>query len=270
MRRVLSALSGVLVLTTGMGQVAVCGTPGFDGPVNVAQTINTYFPASGTITLATGSTSAALAAVPAADAFGNNFGTIPIAAGDLLLIYQVQDADIDITNSNLYGSSNATAGPDGLGGTGYTALNNTGRYEFLVATNAVPLTGGTLTFRGGGSGSGTVYAYANRDGTSTLTQKRFQVVRVPQFSNLTLTSNLTCPPWNGRGGGIIAFDVAGQFDFNGYSISANGRGFRAGYQDIAGSGSNLRDLYVTATYDQASGKGENIAGTPRYMWDGFN
>lgn len=153
---------------------------------------------------------------------------IAIAPGDLVLIIQMQDADITTANSDLYGGNSATGGPDGLGGTGYTALNSTGRYEYLVATNSVALTGGTLTFRAGGTGGGTVFGYVNQDGTGTVSQKRFQVVRVPQYSNLTLTSDLICPPWNGSAGGVLAFDVAGSFNFGGFTVNANARGFRGG------------------------------------------
>ncbi|MCC7502046.1 MAG: tandem-95 repeat protein, partial [Flavobacteriales bacterium] len=269
MKRLLIALVSCFSAFSTHAQIAVCGTPGSDGPANAALVVNTYYTVPGALTLAAGSSTLSLGAVPANDAFGNTFGTLTIEPGDLLLVIQMQDADINTSNSDLYGGNNATGGPDALGGTGFTALNNTGRYEYIVATNSVPLTGGSLTFRGGGAGNGTIYTYTNQDGSATLTQKRFQVVRVPQYSNLTLTSNLVCPPWNGYAGGIVAFDVAGAFAFGGFTISANGRGFRAGYQEQAVSGSNLANTYVTTSLTESSGKGENIAGTPRYMWDGF-
>ena len=269
MKRLLFALVLSFSALASHAQIAVCGTPGADGPANAALVVNTYYTIPGALTLAAGSNTLSLGAVPPNDAFGNTFGTLTIEPGDLLLIMQMQDADINITNSDLYGGNNATGGPDALGGTGFTALNNTGRYEYIVTTSSVPLTGGTLTFRGGGAGNGTIYTYTNQDGSATLTQKRFQVIRVPQYSNLTLTSNLVCPPWNGYAGGIVAFDVAGSFAFGGFTISANGRGFRAGYQEQATSGANLSGTYVTTSLTESSGKGENIAGTPRYMWDGF-
>ncbi len=251
-------------------QVAVCGTPGIDGPANAAAVINSYFAINGNQSVPAGSTSLVLGAVPATDASGNTYGSIAIAPGDLVLIIQMQDADITTANSDLYGGNSATGGPDGLGGTGYTALNSTGRYEYLVATNSVALTGGTLTFRAGGTGGGTVFGFVNQDGTATVSQKRFQVVRVPQYSNLTLTSDLICPPWNGSAGGVLAFDVAGSFNFGGFTVNANARGFRGGYQDQAASGANVSTTYVTTSLTESSGKGENIAGTPRYMWNGFN
>ena len=152
----------------------VCGTPGLDGPENISGSINTYFPPSGSVTLAAGAKSITLEAVPANDPYGNNFGTQPIQAGDLLLLIQMQDATINYTNSNLYGAGNSASGTDALGATGYTSLGNSGRFEYVIATNAVALTGGTLTFKGAGTGGGTVYAYVNAATTTTSGKKTFE------------------------------------------------------------------------------------------------
>ncbi len=249
----------------------ICGTPGLDGPENISGSINTYFPPSDISTLAAGAKTIKLEAVPPNDFYGNNFGTESIKAGDLLLIIQMQDATINYSDNSFYGANNAAAGADGLGGTGYTNIGNTGRFEYLIATNAVSLTGGTLTFKGAGPGSGTVYSYVNSPATSGSGKKTFQVVRVPQYSNLVLSSNISTPPFNGKSGGIIAFDVSGNMNFNGFTIDASSKGFRGGYGLIAPSGVNVNSLYVTSSTDTRSvGKGEGIAGTPRYMWDGFN
>lgn len=97
------------------------------------------------------------------------------------------------------------------------------------------------------------------------------MVRVPQYSNLTLTANITTPPFNGVAGGIIAFNVSGTFNFNGFSIDGSARGFRGGYSPKANSGVNDSKTYVDdSSKSTISGKGEGIAGTPKYMWDGFN
>ena len=83
-------------------------------------------------------------AVPPVDPFGQGYGTIPITAGDLILVVQMQGAEIDYSNSSLYGSNNSISGPDNLGGTGYVDLKLVGNYEFVIAKNDVPLTGGDL------------------------------------------------------------------------------------------------------------------------------
>ncbi|WP_017498841.1 Ig-like domain-containing protein, partial [Flavobacterium sp. WG21] len=249
----------------------VCGTPGGDGPVTVSSSVNTYFPISGNITLNAGTQSIVLGGVPPTDQYSNNFGTTAISVGDLILIIQMQDATIDYTNTTSYGSGTSNSGPDALGGTGFTSLGNTGVFEYVIATNNVPLTGGNLTFKGTGANGGTLNSFYNADATTTRGKRTFQIVRVPQYSNLTLTSSITTPPFNGVAGGVIAFNVSGTFNFAGFSIDGNARGFRGGYSPIAVSNLNNSTTYVgLSSNNTISGKGEGIAGTPRYMWDGFN
>ncbi|MES2377279.1 MAG: gliding motility-associated C-terminal domain-containing protein [Bacteroidota bacterium] len=264
-------LSAVFCYWVTGANAQTCATPGQDGPTNASTSINTYYPPTGAINLPAGSTSMPLSAVPPTDASGNNFGITQINAGDLLLIIQMQDATINGLNSNLYGANSAVSGADNLGGTGATSIGSSGRYEYLIATNSVPLTGGTLTFKGFGTGNGTVNSYVNAAPTTLAGKRCFQVIRVTQYSNLRLVSNISTPPFNGAVGGIIAFDVAGTMDFNGFTINASARGFRGGYSPKRIAAQNYNNLYVTTANDnRASGKGEGIAGTPRYMWDGYN
>ncbi|MDA9555730.1 hypothetical protein N9R54_05785, partial [Pelobium sp.] len=252
----------------------VCGTSGLDGPQNAVPPVNTYFPLGTSTTLTAGSKTITLLAVPPNDPNYNlSYGVTPIKSGDLILIIQMQDANIDYSNTDKYGSGSSTSGPDNLGGTGYTSLGNSGKFEYIVATSDVPITGGTLKFRGAGTGGGCVNTYTNSVATTTKGQSRFQVVRVPQYSNLVLTANITTPPYNGSVGGLIAFDVAGTMQFNGFIVDASERGFRGGYgpNQTGNPGLNKSNIYVIPSSDTRSvGKGEGIAGTPRYMWDGFN
>jgi len=250
----------------------VCATSGNDGTTNINGSINTYFPPQGNVTLPAGANSITLAPVPATDAYGNSFGTAAIKSGDLLLIIQMQDAAINSSNSTLYGAGNANSGSDALGGTGFIDLGNSGKFEYVTATDDVPLTGGTLTFKGSGAANGAVYSYTNAAPTLTMGKRSFQIIRLPQYSNLKLSSNISPPPFNGNTGGIIAFNVAGNMDFNGYTVDVSGRGFRGGYSLIkVTQGVNLNNLYVANSDDnRVSGKGEGVAGTPRYMWDGYN
>src|SRR3990170_1491665 len=130
----------------------VCAIPGFDGPGGtLSGIVNTYYP--GSATTAAGSTSISVGS-PSGSATA-------IAAGDLLLVIQMQDAEIDSTNTDAYGD-----GGVGDPATGSTNLNNAGQYEYVVATGPVggvlaidvagTLTlGGTVSvdalgFRGGG------------------------------------------------------------------------------------------------------------------------
>jgi hypothetical protein len=86
---------------------------------------------------------------------------------------------------------------------------------------------------------------------------------------LILTSDITTPPFNGTVGGVIAFSVAGTFDFNGKTIDGNARGFRGGYSPVDKSIENNSTDYVGLASNTAT-SGEGIAGTPRFMWDGYN
>ena len=99
--------------------------------------INTYYPVADNFTLNVGQTEIPLESVPVNDIFGNSYGTTPISPGDLLLIIQIQGADFNQDNSQIYGSGNLNSGPDLLGATGYTNINSVGIYEYVVAQNYV-------------------------------------------------------------------------------------------------------------------------------------
>src|SRR5690606_14994630 len=77
----------------------------------------------------------------------------------------------------------------------------------------------------------------------------------------------TAPPWNGETGGVLPLDVAGDLNFNGYTISMSGRGFRGGGARVlgGGSGGSGNDYRNLATRNFHNSKGEGIAGTPRYV-----
>ena len=174
---------------------ALCATPGRDGsPGSITGIVNTYYPA--TASAAAGAASITLGASRGA--------ATPIASGDLLLVIQMQDTNIDSTNTSSYGSG-VPGNPSG-----YTSLRSTGLYEYVVATNAVATGGGTLNLTGTGAGSGLLNAYANGNPNNTTHgQRRFQVVRVPQYGSTTLTSGLTAATWDGSTGGVLAVDVSG-------------------------------------------------------------
>lgn len=232
--------------------------------------LNTFYPTQNNISLNPGDTTLELSAVPPTDVFGNSFGNVPIQPGDLILIIQMQGADFQFANSNLYGAGQSNSGPDGLGATGYTHLNQVGQYEWAIAMNAVPLTGGTLRVNSTCTGrTGLFYSYQNAEATASSPRKRFQAVRVPRFANLKLASVLVTTAWNDQVGGILALDVSDTLDFNGYGILASEKGFRGGYQPVRPSGNN-NAVYSTLDNNLSSGKGEGICGTPRYVWNGVN
>jgi len=234
-------------------QPLVCATPGRDGSGGtLTGVVNAYYPPSSIGTLASGSTSVALGAASGA--------STAIAAGDLLLIIQMQGATINSTNTSSYG--------DGLAGdpaTGSTSLGSSGLFEFITATSAVPVTGGTLQFTGSGPTNGLLNSYSRVTATSTQAQQTYQVIRVPQYTSATLSSGLVPLAWNGSVGGVLAVDVSSQLTLGG-TVSADGLGFRGAGGRILGGGTGAVTDYVTSATNAANGsKGEGIAGTPRYL-----
>jgi uncharacterized repeat protein (TIGR01451 family)/fimbrial isopeptide formation D2 family protein len=249
-------LASIFLLAHSQTSAQTCvANPGKDGPGGtLGGVVNTYFP--GAATANAGATSISLSAS------NINGAATPVAVGDLLLVMQMQDAAINSNNSSAYGANNASGG-------GSTALNNTGHYEYVAATSAVGTGGGTVSIRGAGAGGGLLFTYTNAAASGTQGQRRFQVIRVPQYSSATLGSSLTAAPWDGTSGGVLAFDVAGVLGLGGASVNVNGLGFRGGGgRGLAGgtngTGTDYRNL---ATRNFHGMKGEGVAGTPRYVYD---
>ncbi len=242
------------ITVSTVAQPLSCATPGKDGAVtNITGTVNKYYPPSAATTLAAGSNTVTL---------GTSRGAAgSIAIGDLLLIIQMQDATIQSTNNSSYGN-----GLPGDPATGWLNLNSSGKYEFVTATSAVATGGGTLTFTGTGANGGALNTYTSA-AYGTNGQKTFQVIRVPQYTNVTLGAALTASAWNGATGGVLAIDVATQLDLNTrVATTVSSLGFRGGAGvQLGGQAGALATDYVTlATATTNGSKGEGIAGTPRF------
>jgi uncharacterized repeat protein (TIGR01451 family) len=245
------AIGLLLSCASLLAHAQVCAAPGKDG---VAFSRNTYFPGQGSV--ASGSTVVSFGAARS-DA---NAASTPFSVGDLALVIQMQDALVNNTDSSAYGD-----GAAGDPATGSTSLRSTGFYEFR---RVVAAAGGSITVD-----SPLVNAYTTANADAITGQRRFQVVRVPQFASLTLPGGtLNVTPWNGSTGGVMVLDVSGTLGLNGTTINANATGFRGGGSQEATviSGSNIT-TYASA---QAAGtppanlgasKGEGIAGTPRFV-----
>ncbi len=217
-----------------------CATPGKDGNGTLSGLVNTYYPG------ATNST-ASSTSIPVGLATG---ALQSITPGDLLLIIQMQDAPIDTTNSSSYGSSFA----GGLAG----------YYEYVVATNSVSSIGGTIT-----TATALTRTYYNTSYSSTQRKQSYQVVLVPQYADASLSGNLTSPNWNGSTGGIVVLDVAGTLTLNSKTIDVKGKGFRGGGgRTISGGSGTNTDYRFSPSVSNGASKGEGIAGTPRYTYNG--
>ena len=237
-------------------QPLVCAIPGKDGAgATLSGVVNAYYPpAAGTV--AAGATSITLGAAAAAPAAQTGIGV-----GDLLLVIQMQGAQINSTNTSLYGD-----GVPGDPASGSTSLANSGQFEFVTATVAVPVTGGALTFTGTGSGGGLLNSYTSAAATATQGIQTYQVIRVPQYTSATFSSALAALQWNGAVGGVLAVDVASQLTLGG-TVSLDGQGFRGGGGRIlAGAAGTLATDVITLSTQATNGsKGEGIAGTPHYI-----
>jgi len=243
----------------GIVQSNTCANPAVLGAGGtLTGVVNTYYPATASVTASTANTTIPVGAARGAAA--------TITNGDLLLVMQMQDASINSTNTSAYGN--------GATGAGFTAINNAGNYEFVKATG--PIAGGAIPISGSGRNSGLIYSYTIAAATGTKGKSTFQVIRVPQYATATLGAGLTASPWDGTSGGVLALDIAGALTLGSATVSVDGLGFRgaAGLQlngNIAGVHNADYVLAAPTAYAGTvvnglhGGKGEGVAGTPRWI-----
>jgi mucin-19 len=249
-----------------------CSIPGQAGTVaNLTAQPNTFFPGTGNPAI--GATSIVVT--------GGRGINRNIVAGDLLLIIQMQGADINSSDTNAYGDNTPDAGTAtvAFGATGYAGgVNGTnfvaGNYEWAVAT------GGGATFGAGGTinlSKGLSNAYFTRTGNVTQGKQAYQVIRVPQYANVTLTGGFSVLEWNGSSGGVLAMDAAGDINLNGQTINGNGRGFRgAGGVEVGPqctapgvfNGAGCQEYVATIAAARGGSKGEGTVGTPARIYSG--
>lgn len=250
----LSLLLALLSFPAASRGAQVCAAPGSSGPASISGIINGYYPGRGFV--GSGATS-----IPVGSLDGRGAST-PVAAGDLLLVIQIQDAAINDSNSSSYGGS--------APGQGYTFLNSAGLYEYVTATG--PVSGGAIPIS-----TGLINSYTSSAASPLQGQRSFQVIRVPQYSSATLVGTVTAPPWNGATGGAVVLEVAGNLSWSGQTVEVSGRGFRGGGAQQSGS-NGTGDTLVNTDYVSRVGsgvlgtasngsvpngaKGEGIAGTP--------
>ncbi|MBY6205966.1 DUF11 domain-containing protein [Halomonas denitrificans] len=242
-----SLLAAALLLPGLVHAQNRCATPGADGNLSLAGVVNTYY------TPSAGSYGPASTSIPLSSPRG---AAAPIAAGDLVLVIQMQCANINSSDSLLYG--NGAAGEPASGFTDPASGCIAGRHEFvragpgssasLLNLSATPLT----------------LSYQQAAATPTQGRRTFQVVRVPQALNAILTGNVTALEWDGFSGGIVAIDAAFGFDFNGFAVRADGAGFRGGAGDVRATNDAVQRFRWDDPTRHGS-KGEGIAGTPRLL-----
>ena len=167
----------------------------------------------------------------------------------------MQDASLNTANNSSYGNGT---------GQGSTSVGNSGLHQFVRVTSAA---GANVTFTPALQNS-----YTSADATASTFRKRYQVVRVRQYSTLA-AAGITALPWNGSVGGVIAVDVLGALTLNNAPVVtgasaaffAAGLGFRGALGRNIGTSSATRLFTDYASNEYHAGKGEGIAGTPRYF-----
>ncbi|MEP7201973.1 MAG: hypothetical protein ABI894_05150, partial [Ilumatobacteraceae bacterium] len=232
----------------------LCATPPLTGTTSVTGVVNTYYPGLVSITAGTANTTTTVGTSRGAAA--------ALAVGDLVLVMQVQGAQINSTNTDSYGDGVSSALASGfLNNASYIA----GQYEYATVRSVA---GAAIGLNGSGTNAGLVNSYVNAAESAAQGQQRFQVVRVPQYSSATLS--VATPPaavaWDGTSGGVVVLDVASDLGLNGATIDASGQGFRPGLQRTRAGDTGLVDTdYRTVTAKAANGqKAEGIAGTAKW------
>ncbi|MEM9208183.1 MAG: hypothetical protein AAGA61_02960, partial [Pseudomonadota bacterium] len=264
-RRFTEALFLILLPAVAVA-VPVCstGTNGIASVTGSANRVNVYYAAPDP-TLAETVVAAGATSIPIDTTLGGQASNLhpsvdpTIRAGDVLIIVQMIGAEID-TNDNQQFTGDYGDGAGGLSQAG--SLNNAnftaGFYEFVIATG--PVAAGAIPVEGSGGG-GLLNNYLNSNvTTATLGFRRYQVIKVPQFSRLDIAGEIVSDRWNGRWGGITAINIRENLALAGGSFNADGRGFRGG-QFFPERSDNTTGLAGNFGF-----KGEGIAGLPQRLF----
>ncbi|MBK6990428.1 MAG: hypothetical protein IPH34_00760 [Chitinophagaceae bacterium] len=152
--------------------------------------------------------------------------------GDTVLLIQMKGAVIDSTNTAVFGT--------------VTDYKNAGNYEFNYVKSK---TSNIIELK------------------NTITRQydipvgKVQLIRVPYYENVNVTSTLTCLPWDGNKGGVLVLNVQDTINLSS-SIDVSGKGFRGGSDPFSNPSSfncYENQFFYPVNPDLASEKGESIA-----------
>lgn len=124
-----------------------------------------------------------------------------LSTGDRVLIIQMKGASYDNSNTASYGN--------------VTSIGNAGNYEFNTICSI--------------SGNDIILQQTLLNTYSAALTDKLQVIKVPQYTNPTVTSNLTCAPWNNSTGtgGVLVLEATGTLTLND-TITVKAMGFKGG------------------------------------------
>lgn len=162
----------------------------------------------------------------------NNRFSDNLEAGDLIMIIQMRGATINETNASTYGSVSSY---------GYC-----GKYEFVEVL--------------GTTGVDKIDLAAGLSKSYTASGN-VQVLRVPRYQNFTIDNGatVTCPPWNGTTGGIVAIEANNTMTING-TVDASAKGFRGGVVEQSSDFPGDHSIWRSTSAGKGSEKGESISG----------
>ncbi len=151
--------------------------------------------------------------------------------GDTVLMIQMKGAIIDSSNSASFGS--------------IVDYRSAGNYEFNYIKS---ISGNEIDLR-----NIVMRQYDIAGG-------KVQLIRVPYFHNITFSSPLSCLPWDGRKGGVLAFNVRDTLNLNA-DIDVTGKGFWGGRSP--NSNLNIHNCFVDLNFTaagntKAAAKGESF------------
>jgi hypothetical protein len=250
----------LILIAAPAGAAGLCGFPGRDGTVQAQGVVNLWLESAPSSEVAPGSRWLPLGT--------SRRGQGQLGSGDMALLVQMQGARIVASNDDGYGDGLAGDGH----GRGWSQLE-AGHFEFVRIEE---VEADRVRIRGTGPNSGVVHAYRSSEPVAADQPGRYrwQLVRVPQYENLTLSGDLRVLPWDGASGGILALDVRRTLQLNGHRVTVAGAGFRGGAAlPLVGALGDVTDYRyrapalaeLAAAFGQHASKGEGLAGTPRWL-----
>lgn len=150
--------------------------------------------------------------------------------GDRVLIIQMKGADINTSNTSNFGT--------------ITNYNDCGNYEFATVSAI----------------SGSIISVQYQLLRTYEVTGRVQLIRIPQYTNVTVMNTLTAQDWNGSTGGVLVMEVSGTLTLNA-PISLTGKGFRGSFNSANPDGGcgNFPDYFYAVSSGHGAEKGEGIA-----------
>lgn len=161
--------------------------------------------------------------------------------GDTVLFIQMQGAGARTTTSN---------NEELFGRVDQGNANKTGKYEIIIVKKVISAENKVILR----NPLSKIY-----DGSKSI-----QLIKLPFFRSAVVTSTLTCDPWDGEKGGVVAIMVADTLVLNA-NIDVSAKGFRGADPVLSdGNCTNTdsllyRSYYFDESFNGAGRKGEGIA-----------